>query len=199
MLVVGGHSRKVGKTSIAAGIIEAFPEYSWTAAKISSHWHMDYPAGEICVIHEEIDRKGESDSSRYLAAGASRSFWIRVKKEQAENAVRQILPILQFSPFVIVESNCILQYIQPDLYIMVLRSDVEDFKESARATIGKASAVVLVNCHSSPPAWESLVRKKTAGMPTFTTPDPAILPPGLIDLVRSKIRDSRFEIRDSRP
>ena len=196
MLVVGGHSRKVGKTSVAAGLIEAFCEYPWTAAKISSHWHMDSPATEICVIHEESNREGESDSSRYLAAGAVRSFWIRVKEDRAEDAVRQFLPILKSSPFVIIESNCILHHLQPDLYIMVLRADVEDFKESARETLSRANAVVLVNRHSSPPTWKSFVEEKMSGIPLFTTPDPALLPPGLIDLVRSKIRDSKFEIPD---
>ncbi|MGD0099236.1 MAG: hypothetical protein ABSC60_02700 [Acidobacteriota bacterium] len=188
-LVVGGHSRKVGKTSITAGLIKAFPEYSWTAAKISSHWHMDSPTGEICVIHEERNREGESDSSRYLAAGAARSFWIRVKEERTEDAVQQFLPILKSSPFLIIESNCVLQYIQPDLFIVVLRNDVEDFKNSARETLGRANAVVLVNRHSSPPTWKSFVEEKTSGILLFTTPDPALLPPGLIDLVRSKIRD----------
>lgn len=187
-LVVGGHSRKVGKTSIVASLIEAFPEHSWTAAKISSHWHMDSPAGEICVIHEERNRNGESDSSRYLAAGATRSFWIRVKEE--EDAAQQFLPILKSSPFVIVESNFVLRYIQPDCYIMVLRNDVEEFKDSARETLSRANALVVVNCHSSLPAWEDFVREKAAGVPTFTTTDPAILPPGLIDLVKSIIPNS---------
>ena len=186
-LVVGGHSRKVGKTSIAAGLIKAFPAYPWTAAKISSHWHVDSAAEEICVIHEESNRAGESDSSRYLAAGATRSFWIRVKEDRIDDAVLQFLPILKSSPFVIIESNCILQYVQPDLYIMVLRNGIEDFKNSARETIGRANALVLVGRSSLSPAWQNFVQEKIAGIPLFTTPDPAILPPGMIALVRSKL------------
>ena len=36
IVAVGGHSRNVGKTSVAAGLIYAFRKYSWTAIKISS-------------------------------------------------------------------------------------------------------------------------------------------------------------------
>ena len=42
IIVVGGHARNVGKTSVVAGLISAFPQYSWTAIKISSHQHQEF-------------------------------------------------------------------------------------------------------------------------------------------------------------
>ena len=39
ILVVGGHSRSVGKTSVVAGLIAALPEYDWTAFKITQYGH----------------------------------------------------------------------------------------------------------------------------------------------------------------
>ena len=39
VIVVGGHSRSVGKTSVVAGIIAALPEMRWTAAKITQYGH----------------------------------------------------------------------------------------------------------------------------------------------------------------
>ena len=39
LIVVGGHSRSVGKTSVVAGIIAALPEMHWTAAKITQYGH----------------------------------------------------------------------------------------------------------------------------------------------------------------
>ena len=195
-IVVGGHSRKVGKTAITAGLIRAFSEYPWTAAKISAHWHRDSPVNDSCVIYEERNREGASDSSRFLAAGATRSFWIQVREEQSEDALLRILPALQSSPFVIIESNWILRHIQPDLYILVLKSDVPDFKKSAQETLGRADVIVFVNPDSPTPSWKELLREKAAGVPLFATPDPFSIPAGLVDLVRKAIRDSRSGIRD---
>ena len=47
VIVVGGHSRNVGKTSVVAGLISAFSRYSWTAVKISWHRHAEVFDGEI--------------------------------------------------------------------------------------------------------------------------------------------------------
>ena len=39
IVVVGGHTRNIGKTSLAAGIVAAFPEMHWTAFKITQFGH----------------------------------------------------------------------------------------------------------------------------------------------------------------
>ncbi len=185
-VIVGGHSRKVGKTSVAAGLIAAFPQYPWTAIKIS-HWHGDYSAADIYDIHEERDRAGNSDTSRFLAAGASRSLWVRVRENGLEAAMKKLQPILESSPFLIIESNSILRYIQPDIYVLVLRYDVEEFKDSARDTLGRAHALVAVNYNSASPAWKGVPPEALAGIPLFSTEDPARIPAGLLDLVRSHL------------
>src|ERR1700687_4540877 len=90
LVVVGGHSRSVGKTSVAAGLIAALRDYNWTALKITQYGHgvcsMD---GEPChcatdnhswAISEELERSGETDSSRFLAAGAVRAWWVRTEQ-----------------------------------------------------------------------------------------------------------------------
>jgi hypothetical protein len=185
-VVVGGHSRKVGKTSVAAGLIAAFPQYPWTAIKIS-HWHGDCSLADAYDICEEHDLAGNSDTSRYLAAGASRSLWARVKENRLEAAMKELRPILQSSPFLIIESNSILRYIQPDIYVLVLRYDVEEFKDSARDTLSRAHAIVAVNYNSAPHAWKGVPAEALAGIPLFPTEDPAKIPAGLLDLVRSRL------------
>lgn len=187
-IVIGGHSRKVGKTSLTAALIKALDSYSWTAAKISSHWHEDPPEGTSCVIHEEQTAGDTSDSARFLAAGAARSYWIRVREEQIERSFTALRPILQASPFVIIEGNCILRLIQPDLFIMVLKADVKDFKESARGILRRANAVVLVEGGPVSPSWMEFVRGQLTGIPVFATSEAAVLPPGLLELVRSRLR-----------
>ena len=39
LIVIGGHSRSVGKTSVVAGLISALPEFQWTALKITQYGH----------------------------------------------------------------------------------------------------------------------------------------------------------------
>jgi hypothetical protein len=187
-VVVGGHSRKVGKTSIAAGIIAAFPQCHWTAVKITSHQHAEAPSS---AITEETDCSGRSDTSRFLVAGAGRALWVRAREGVIATAVHQLLSAIQSDPFVIIESNRILQFIRPDLYVLVLRYDVEDFKDSARETLCRADAIVAVNYRSSSTVWKGL--EIPASIPLFKTTDPQRIPEGLIDFL-----DSRLQIPDSR-
>ena len=89
LVVVGGHSRNVGKTSVVAGLIAALPERDWTAVKITQYGHgVCSVNGESCgcavdehtfALTEERDRAGKGDTSRFLAAGARRSLWVRTK------------------------------------------------------------------------------------------------------------------------
>jgi hypothetical protein len=186
-IVVGGHSRKVGKTSIAAGIIAAFPSCRWTAVKITSHRHAETP---LSAIYEETDRSGGSDTSRFLVAGAKRALWVRAGEEGLEPVIHQLLPMIRSDPFVIIESNRILQFIRPDLYILVLRYDVEGFKNSAREMIRQTDAIVAVNYCPSPPAWSLEIPD---GVPIFPASNLEMIPNDLIDFL-----SSRFQIPDSR-
>src|SRR6185369_4299913 len=97
LIVVGGHSRSVGKTSVVAGLIAALPEFHWTAMKIAQYGHGICSAnGKVCqcacddhtwAITEERDRSGKSDSSRFLVSGAARSLWLRTRQGMLEDAM----------------------------------------------------------------------------------------------------------------
>jgi hypothetical protein len=195
-IVVGGHSRNTGKTTVAEGLIRALSGCVWTAIKISSHWHAgngppeDPNHGPLCSILEEMDRKGNSDTSRFLAAGAARSLWVQVRENGLAEAMEKLRPILQSSPFVIIESNAILRFFRPDLYIMVLRYDVEDFKDSARELLGQADAVVAIGRGSLSPSWEGMAKEALAGVPMFAAADPKVLPGEFIEWVRARLRGS---------
>ncbi len=186
-VVVGGHSRNVGKTSVAAALISAFPQYPWTAVKISSHRHGGIGDAAIPDIYEEENREGSSDTSRFLAAGAFRSLWVRGGAQNLESVMQQLLPILKSSAFVLIESNRILRFIQPDLYLLVLRYDIEDFKESARQTLSQAHAIVAVDAGLAPPAWAGISPEAFEGVPVFKTSNPEEIPKELVSFVRSRL------------
>ncbi len=100
LIVIGGHSRSVGKTSVVAGLIAALPEFHWTAVKITQYGHGICSAnGELCdcatddhswALTEERDRSGESDSSRFLLSGAARSLWVRTRQGMLAEAMPRL-------------------------------------------------------------------------------------------------------------
>ena len=153
IVVIGGHSRSVGKTSVVAGLIAALPEYHWTALKITQYGHgvcsLD---GESChcatddhswAISEEKDRSGDSDTSRFLVAGAVRALWVRTEQGRLAEAIPTIRRRFAESENVILESNSILKFVRPDLYLTVLDPATADFKRSAQEFLDQADAVIL--------------------------------------------------------
>jgi hypothetical protein len=137
LLVVGGQSRKVGKTSVIAGIIRALQEAEWTAIKVTQHhslvgWTLQQEAAE------------SGDSGRYLTAGARESWYLPCAPDQLEVAMPALRGLIEKSGNVIVESNSVMDYLQPDLYLLVLDHGTSDVKESAQRHWARVSAFVLV-------------------------------------------------------
>jgi hypothetical protein len=75
---------------------------------------------------------------------------------------------------------------RPDVYLMVLRYDTKDFKESARRSLKQADAIVALNPDSVPPPWEGVPDILT-DIPQFVTTDLRVIPAGLIDFVKSRL------------
>ena len=153
IVVIGGQSREIGKTSVAAGLISALPQYNWTAFKITQFGHGRCSLnGEPCAcatydrcwaITEEKDVSGESDSSRFLAAGAKRSYWVRTEQGRLGEAMPTLGRRMAESDNSILESNSILDFVKPDLYLSVLDASIGDFKPSAQRLLNRADAVIL--------------------------------------------------------
>lgn len=196
LIVVGGHSRSVGKTSVVAGIIAALREMHWTAAKITQYGHGICSAnGEPCdcatddhswAINEERDRSGESDSSRFLVSGASRSLWVRTRQGMLAEAMPRLRKELAGAENAILESNSVMRFLRPDLYLTVLDSATADFKASAKEYLDRADAVILHH-DSDHVAWTNISLKPVAGKPIFHISPPPYVTPDLIEFVRQKI------------
>jgi hypothetical protein len=196
LIVIGGHSRSVGKTSVVAGLIAALPEYNWTALKITQYGHGVCSAdGEPChcatddhswAISEEQDRSGKSDTSRFLAAGAVRAWWVRTEQGRLAEAMPAVRRKLAECQNAILESNSILKFVRPDLYITVLDPTTADFKKSAQEFMDRADAVIL---HQSQEfAWRDISMKPVAGRPLFRISPPQYLTPQVVEFVRERLR-----------
>ena len=160
-VVVGGHTRSIGKTQLVCDLIAAFPEANWIAGKITQYGHgVCAQNGENCdcapdehvgAISCETAAHSTTDSGRFLAAGAHRSFWLRTKQGFLAEGLPLLRQALQEAEMhlsttpgnLILESNTLLHFWKPALYLMVLDPSKPDFKDSARLQMDRASAFVL--------------------------------------------------------
>ncbi|MFY9741850.1 MAG: hypothetical protein WA252_05150 [Candidatus Sulfotelmatobacter sp.] len=200
IVVVGGHSRSVGKTSVVAGLIAALREYDWTAVKVTQYGHGVCSAnGAPCdcatadhswAISEEKDRSGGSDTSRFLVAGAAHSLWVRTEQGRLAEAMPALRKRLAQARHVMLESNSILKFLRPDLYLTVLDPGTEDFKVSAREFLDRASAVILHDISTNGDSrWQAVSLKPVADLPVFRISPPPYVTPEIAEYVRRRVSE----------
>jgi hypothetical protein len=196
LVVIGGHSRSVGKTSVVAGLISALPEFDWTAVKITQYGHGICSAnGEPCecatsdhswAISEERDRSGKSDTSRFLLAGAARALWVRTEQGRLAEAMPSLRRSLENAGNMIFESNSVLKFLRPDLYLTMLDPATADFKNSAREFLDRADAVILHE-RTGGAAWQSVSLKPVSAKPMFRITPPRYVTPAIVEFVRLSV------------
>jgi hypothetical protein len=209
VIVVGGHTRSIGKTQLVCDLISAFPEAQWVAGKITQYGHgvcaqngenCDCaPDEHICAVSWETRSDSGTDSGRFLAAGAQRSFWLRTKQGFLAEGMPLLRAALREAESnavsgpgnLILESNTLLQFVKPSLYLMVLHPAKTDFKESARLQMDRASAFVLreplpkgPESTGNPTAWTGVPLQLLQGRPQFLQREGEVLPGKLAEKVR---------------
>jgi hypothetical protein len=206
VIVVCGHTRSIGKTQLVCDVIAAFPQVNWIAGKITQYGHgvcaqngdnCDCAPNEhVCAINWETRADSATDSARFLAAGARHSFWLRTK----QGFLAEGLPLLRAAlretvgkaqgepPPLIVESNSLLQFLRPSLYLVVIDPAREDFKESARAALDRADALVFRGTaevlQTAGPAWTKLPSRLLREKPSVSQREGEPLPGPLQVLVQ---------------
>ena len=206
IIVVGGHTRSIGKTQLVCDVIAAFPDKNWVAGKITQYGHgvcaqnggnCDCaPTEHVCALDWETRTDSGTDTARFLAAGARRSFWLRTK----QGFLAEGLPLLRAAvkeagavscgdlPTLILESNSLMQFLKPSLYFAVIDPAKEDFKDSARAALDRADALVLRGSASSfsasAPAWTHLPSRLLREKPSVSQLEGEPLPSPLRVLVQ---------------
>jgi hypothetical protein len=205
VIVIGGHTRSIGKTQLVCDVIEAFPQTNWIAGKITQYGHgvcaqngenCDCaPDEHICAFEWEKERETGTDSARFLAAGAKRSFWLRTKQGFLAEGLPLLREALQTveanvggeNTALIVESNSLLQFLQPSLYFAVIDPQRGDFKESAQVALDRAHALVMrgeiVGDGPPAPLWMRLPTKLLREKPSVIQREGEKLPEPLRALV----------------
>jgi hypothetical protein len=212
LVVVGGHTRSIGKTQLVCDIIAAFPKAEWIAGKITQYGHgvcaqngenCDCaPEEHVCALDWETRADTGTDSARFLAAGAKRSFWLRTKQGYLaeglpllRDALREIAEHADggANRAVILESNSLMQFVKPSLYFAGIDPQREDFKESAQIALDRAHALVLrgeVGGGGPPaPLWMKLPTKLLQEKPSVLQREGEPLP-GPLEVLLHRMLDA---------
>ena len=196
LVVVGGHSRSVGKTSVVAGLICALPEWHWNAMKITQFGHgICSTSGTPCDCHLAAEhpyavtrerQPNPSDTGRFLAAGARESYWVRTAMGRLAPALPAIRAIQAASENLIIESNSILEFIKPDLYLVVLDFAQPDFKVSSRRFLDRADACIVIHDGVSNALWKDVAMREWELLPRFAAQPPQYVTPALAAFVAGR-------------
>ena len=200
VVVIGGHTRNIGKTSVVAGLIAALPEFGWTAVKITQYGHGICSAnGEACdcatadhtiAVSEERDRSSGTDSSRYLAAGAAHSFWVRTQQGELHEAMPRVRRLIASAENTIIESNSVLRFLKPDLALSVLDPSVPDFKPSAMRYLDRVDALVMPASTAPVSVWEGVSGQLVQRKLRFPFAAPEYCSSELVAFVRDALRSA---------
>jgi molybdopterin-guanine dinucleotide biosynthesis protein len=173
ILVVGGHSRNIGKTSVMEGLIRGLQGMHWTAFKVTQFGHgMCSANGEPCdcvtaehtlAVSEERSLESGTDTSRYLAAGAVRSLWVRTRMGDLAEAMPRIRKELERDP------------------------TVEDFKDSARFYLDRADAVLVPEGTLGRPGWKGVSLKLVENTPILAMRPPKYVTEEILSFVLGQL------------
>lgn len=197
LVVVGGHSRNIGKTSVVAGLIRKLRDQKWTALKITQYGHgVCSHHGEACgcetepehpfALSEEFE-PSRTDSGRFLAAGAERSLWLRTPMGELARAKTTLSKIARSGGNIIIESNSVLELLNPDLFLMVLDFSCQDFKPSSLRFMDRADAFVVIDSGINVPLWEDVAKGIWDHKPQFLVTPPVYVTAAVSDFVKSRL------------
>lgn len=199
IVIVGGHSRNIGKTSVVCSIIRDLPEFRWTAIKVTQFGHglcsrdgkpceCESPLHPIAVTEERRgvaveDRRHPPDSARFLLAGAERAFWVRTPVGRIDEVISRLHTMIAEAPNVIVESNSLLRFLKPDFCAMVVDGSILDFKPTCRQFMDRADA--LVPTSTAPLRWPDVPDSVISGLPQYRALAPHYSSPALAAAIRA--------------
>ncbi len=197
LVVVGGHTRNIGKTSVVAGLIRSLHDLKWTAVKITQYGHgVCSHEGERCGCETELEHPyalteeyapGGADSERFLAAGAERSFWLRTRAGELARAAGVIRKLVEQNRNVIMESNSVVELVDPDVFLMVLDFASRDFKASSLRMLDRAHAFVVIHAAAQEPHWADVDTRVWEKKPRFVVDPPDYVTPAVTAFVREKL------------
>ena len=132
LLFISGYERNVGKTTFICKVISSSRLEKMAAIKITPHFH-DATKGLIPIveninfrIYEETDYISNKDTSRYLRAGAEKSYLIQTTDDYLKESFQLASVLLDPDQPFLVESAELRHILVPELFIFIQGPDTID-------------------------------------------------------------------------
>jgi hypothetical protein len=186
IVVVGGSAKDIGKTALVCAVIAALKDFEWTAVKITAHDYETSTAGAEsgiaeAAVWEETAAGEETDTGRYLAAGARRALLVtRMGQDVPLDAIGSAL---KMDRNIIFESNRIVDVMEPDVCIALLGGGGE-MKPSFARLLGRADALVTAGTR------EVGITEMVADLPRFHLQSVDRLTPEMVRWLRSRVKEA---------
>lgn len=154
LLLIGGATRNVGKTTFSCAVIKEFSKtHSIIALKIKTLYEGDdffhgkdrNPLTGNYRIIEEFDNRGSEDTMRMLKAGAKQVFRIKVKSEFIKNAFDELFQQIPENSFILCESNSLRNVLEPALFLMIKHKESNVIKPSAKKLEPLADKIIFTD------------------------------------------------------
>lgn len=132
LLLVSGSGRNVGKTTFICEVIASNPLLKLAAIKITPHFHdpddglMPIVVNSNFRIFEETNHFSDKDTSRYLQAGAKKSYFIQTTDSFLKESFQLTSVLLDPDQPFLVESAKLRHILVPELFIFIQGSDSVD-------------------------------------------------------------------------
>lgn len=95
-----------------------------------------------CFITEETDRTKRFATSRMLAAGADRVYWLWVTNKQLSNGFNALMDLIPKGTAVVCESESARTIVEPGVFLVIRNSKENRIRSGGAQAIAKADYVV---------------------------------------------------------
>ncbi|MDR0355066.1 MAG: molybdopterin molybdotransferase MoeA [Deltaproteobacteria bacterium] len=158
MILVGSAGRNSGKTHFSCAFVALLKEFGpvvglkVTAADAHERGCRRGGAGcgacvfsEDFVLQEETDARSNKDTSRLLAAGAERVFWLRATYDSLSDGLKAFLahPAVPSGSIVVAESNSLRRAAKPGFFLML-----KNPQDAVKASAAKVAALADLTLES---------------------------------------------------
>ena len=152
LLAVGATNRNLGKTEFICQLIKEFRHESIIALKIKTFYPGDEQShgkgsgfsGDY-LVRKENDKNGLDDSKRFLKAGASSVYYIKSRIQDLEKAINEVKSKFPDSQLFIAESNSLLKFYRPGIFIMIQGPNIADYKPSSLEFVDRVDRIIKSN------------------------------------------------------
>ncbi|MDA3892976.1 MAG: hypothetical protein PF517_15045 [Salinivirgaceae bacterium] len=138
MLLVAGTGRNVGKTTFVCKVVaNVSKDQPIIAIKITPHIH------DLCshckillqterlIITEETSKEYSKDSSKMLAAGAQKVYYVQGADDQFSKVIDFLKPLIPNNEALVCESAALRNIVQPGYFVLMSVNKNEPLKKNA--------------------------------------------------------------------